>query len=595
MTRQTSGNREMRFPRFLMVTVLALASTFFLNQDISAAVDIYTFSSPVTSTTSTIAPNYYVTDVSVGVQQDLDTLDISVDFAQPITPASFSYQSVGGIAGTVTPTLTVSIASADGSPINGVGNGSINMGTGTNGLWVGPGLFPQLGNSQKLDTCSVSTAYSQAFNKTLVFSFSRKCVQLPSQFMIQTQMNFYSIANSSNQYSMNNPYTPFYVDLTKVPGFKSSQSITAQNPGNPYLNQGPIHITAVNNHNLPMTYSVQASSGVCSVPDANSPYISLQGQGQCSVVISAAGNPAFDPAPPVQVIFQVLPSQVDQSITSNLPQAISLDNPQFNFSLYDSSGSQVTAVSNTPSICQLNGSNSITAYNAGTCTLTFSAASNGNFKAAVSQVNIQITPQRVTQQVYYTAPSETHVGDASFDVSLSNDSGLPIQVISDTPDVCQFNDNNDGLLVTIVGSGTCSMEVNQDGNDQYLPFSANAVTFEVLPKLATPSSKSTTPSKGAGTTPNKVAAPPKIVIHSFTNNSTTQQHATSKTSNPNVASGSSTTSTKTKSSTSTPAPKPSSPKISIKVTTPKTPVKKAPAKKTPAKKTPAKKTPAKKK
>ncbi len=563
----------------MLVAALSLSTLFLVSPEGHAATDIYSFSSQVTSTSSTIAPNYYVTDVSVGVEQDLDTLDIAVDFAQPISASSFAYQQVGGIAGVVTPTLSLSIASSNGSPVYGLSGGSINMGTGASGIWLGQGLFAPASTAQKLNSCAVSSYFSQAFNKTLYFSFSRKCVQLPSQFIVQTQMNFYSLSTGANQYSLNNPYTPFLVDLTKVPGFKQSQSITAQNPGNPYLNQGSIQIVARDDHNLPMTYTAQGSAGVCSVPDLNSPNVALLGQGSCTIVISAAGNTAFDPAVSVQVAFQVLPPQVDQSITHNLPPSISLDNPQVSFQATDSSGSQVVATSNNSNICQVIGSSTVQAFNTGTCSITLTAPSNGNFKAATMQVNIQVTPQKVAQEVYYTAPSDVHVGDASFDVPLSDNSGLDISVISDTPNVCQFNDPTDPLLVTIAGAGTCSMEVNQDGSDQYLPFSANGVTFEVLPLVKPQAGTSTTPKKGGPTTPTKAAPPKKIVIKSFTNSSSTQQKATSQTSNPNVASGSATSPVKSKSSTPS-ATKSAAPKVTIKVTTPKKPA----PKKTPVKK-----------
>jgi len=369
------------------------------------------------------------------------------------------------------------------------------------------------------------------------------------------------------------------IDLTKVPGFKQSQSITAQNPGNPYLNQGSIQISAIDDHNLPMTYTAQSSAGVCSVPDLNSPNVTLLGVGVCTVVIAAAGNPGFDPAVSVQVAFQVLQAQVDQSITNNLPQSISLDTPQISFQATDSSGSTVIATSNNSYYCQVIGSSTIQANNPGTCSITLIAPLNGNFKSSQMQVDIQVMPQRVTQEIYYNSPSGVHVGDTSFDIPLSDNSGLDILVTSDTPDVCQFNDPTDPLLVALVGAGTCSMEVNQDGNDQYLPFSANGVTFEVLPAFKMQSGTVPVPKKGVTSTPSKAAPPKKIVIKSFTNNSTTQQKATSQTSNPNVASGSATSPVKSKSSTPN-AKKSAPPKITIKVTAPKKPT----PKKTPAKK-----------
>jgi hypothetical protein len=308
-------------------------------------------------------------------------------------------------------------------------------------------------------------------------------------------------------------YPGLGVDLTKVPGYKFDQKIAAQSPQNLYITQGVTQVSANSSAQLPLMYSVPVTQSVCSVPDFSSPTVKVFGVGECDVVISAQGNDKYQSAPPVQVSFQVL-SALTQSISQDLPKSISLENPEISFQATSTSGVNVTATSNTPNICQVISNQSILAINEGVCQLAFSAPSSGPYQPAQSSVSIQITPKRITQKVTFTPPGEIHFGDPEFHLDLKNEAQLPMKVTSDTLDVCDFTENNDLILVSAYGAGTCSFTISIDGNYQYLPFYATNVTFEILEEVTPPTDggDATPPPADGGVDSSTIEKPPIGVV-----------------------------------------------------------------------------------
>jgi hypothetical protein len=178
----------------------------------------------------------------------------------------------------------------------------------------------------------------------------------------------------------------------------------------------------------------------------------------------------------------------------------------------------------------INGNQSIIARNPGNCQIVLSAPTSGVYRATQSIVNIQVLPKKQEQKVYYNAPGEVRVGDSGFDIDLTNSANLQMVVTSSTPDICDFSQGNDPLFVTIISAGTCTFEVSQDGNDQYLPFSASGVTFDILPTPPA-GTKRTSGTKSQASTP---AAPIQIKIKSSTSSAGTSGRLPTQTGNTSV-------------------------------------------------------------
>jgi hypothetical protein len=499
---------------------------------------IYTFTSTAPSTGNTsVATAYTPTNISLGIESDFDTLDITTQFLSPLTSDRFLPQSIAGLqGGTVTPTLTIAISPLNfNSSIFGVPNGSINISTTQN---VYSFDVPQpasvsvsnqpFGNGTAITSCSVTSSISTVQKQNLVFTLPHNCLQLSAQFLVQAQVKFVSTSGSII-YSTLTPSSPMEVDLTQVAGFKLPQIINFQPIQSPYLSQGSINLSATDNSGLPLKFNVQNSSNVCAVPNQTVPNVQLLGAGTCTIVATADGNNTYQAASSVTYSFQILTPQLDQSINQNFPTTLSLDNPEINFQTNSSSGEQVQVQSATPTICQITSQDTLDGENPGNCLINLTVPTNGNYKPEQSQVSILVTPAHVSQNVSYSAPLDVHVGGSGFDLDLTNDAGLPLKVVSDSPDVCTFNKSDDPLYVTIVGVGTCSMEVSQDGNDQYSPFYASGVTFQVLPAIASGSNSNS--GSGAGS-----SGPSKVVITSSSTAPVGQSRADTQTNTAGLAS-----------------------------------------------------------
>jgi hypothetical protein len=529
---------QLRTARLVICTVLAfvaLSGGVLPLSEARAGQDIYTFQNQPVIDQNTRTPAPIV--ISTQIQQDLDTLDIGVTFRDDLAPDSFAAPIPQGNDKEV-PQLRISILpNVSGSSLFGVYGGSFNAATLPNyysqGIpqpaksWIGNGLFPSPLNGITAGNCPVTAIWPN--RRQMIFTFSRTCVQLPSQFSVSAEIAFVSATNQTDNSYTRNLYS-LNVDLSVVPGFKLDQRISAQSVQSTYLTQGSIQIAANSSSQLPLSYSILGTQNICSIANPAQPVVNLLNPGTCTVSVSAAGNEKYQPAVPVQVSFQILAPQQDQNISQNLPFRISLDSPQISFSASSSSGAPVTASSSNPNICLVSGNQSIIARNPGNCQIILSAPTSGVYRATQSIVNIQVLPKKQEQKVYYNAPGEVRVGDSGFDIDLTNSANLQMVVTSSTPEICDFSQGNDPLFVTIISAGTCTFEVSQDGNDQYLPFSASGVTFEILPALPVGTKRTSVP-KSQTSTPS---APVQIKIKSSTSTTGNSGRLPTQTGNTSV-------------------------------------------------------------
>ena len=546
---------------FRLVMTLVLGGAITVSGGLaSASPYVYTFS-PLTNPGAPIA-GLSPTFTWLGVLPDLDSLEVGVEFQVPLSYNTFMSQNISNVSGTAATQVMISLSSSNGSPLILGGSAyalnfattpsAISYGMPTTAIaWLSQTPFSTQSVAAFPGNCKVAYVVSPNTKDTLTFSLSRSCINIQPHFNVQTEIGYATNGGQSYSYATPFPANPYPVDLSQVPGFKLPQAITAQTPQNVYIGSSTVQLSASDSAGLPLNYTTAGSTTACTVRDVNSNQIQLLSPGTCTINITASGNSTYSAAPPVQVSFQVLAPQLDQSINQDFPGSISLDNPQAGFNASSSSGVPVTVTSTTTNICQVLNSQTIQANNPGTCQLTLSAPTSGNYKAAQQQVSIPVTPAHIDQNVSYYEPQNVHVGGSGFDVDLKNDSGLPLQLTSDTPSVCNFNKSSDPLYVTIVGAGTCSFEVNQDGNDQYSPFSATGVTFQVLPAIANNSGSANSSST-------------KVVIKASTSTAGTNTKLSTQTNTTGIAS------TKTTAATSAPT---SGVKISAKSAAPTTKIK----------------------
>lgn len=151
------------------------------------------------------------------------------------------------------------------------------------------------------------------------------------------------------------------------------------------------------------------------------------------------------------------------------------------------SGNAVTFASTTPAVCTTGGTNgaTVTLLTAGTCTVTANQAGNENY-AAATEATLTITIDKASQAITgFSLPTSLNQAQGST-LTLSatgGASGNPVVFASSTASVCTTGGTN-GSTLTVVTVGTCTVTVNQAGNDNYLSATTQTASIAItIPAL----------------------------------------------------------------------------------------------------------------
>lgn len=144
------------------------------------------------------------------------------------------------------------------------------------------------------------------------------------------------------------------------------------------------------------------------------------------------------------------------------------DDPSFGISATATSGLPVSFVSQTPLVCTVNG-NLVTLNAAGTCTIRAEQAGNANFRAAppvTRSFTVQGTaaPPKSIQTIDFAPLGDRTMGEPAFALHATATSGLPVAFQSQTTEICTIS----GTMVTLVATGTCTIQADQTGDDNFL-------------------------------------------------------------------------------------------------------------------------------
>ena len=122
---------------------------------------------------------------------------------------------------------------------------------------------------------------------------------------------------------------------------------------------------------------------------------------------------------------------------------------------------------------------------------------NRNYFADSGSVDIDISA--ATQAIDFPPMPNVEEGATGVVLGATTDSGLPVTYTSLTPDVCTVS----GTTVTIVGTGTCSIEASQAGDANHGPAQAVTQSFRVLPAdSSTPETSTASPFVVLGGSPS---------------------------------------------------------------------------------------------
>jgi hypothetical protein len=236
----------------------------------------------------------------------------------------------------------------------------------------------------------------------------------------------------------------------------------------------PFSVTAVSSAGLPVSYSVGSADACTSTPQPDgSTNLAVTASGNCTVSADQAGNADYSAAATISHSFTIAKKTPQLTLApAGMTYGTGLGAAQLDASLSPS------AAADHGTIDYLVDGNPVAAGDvipAGTHTLTatFTAAADSSYNdaATTAELDIAQAPQTIT----FGSLGDATVGDAAFGVHASADSGLPV-AFSSASAACSVT--SDGTL-TVLHAGTCTVNADQAGDNNYLPASRVAQSFTV--------------------------------------------------------------------------------------------------------------------
>ncbi|HEX3995162.1 MAG TPA: hypothetical protein VHX39_28640, partial [Acetobacteraceae bacterium] len=235
---------------------------------------------------------------------------------------------------------------------------------------------------------------------------------------------------------------------------------------------GNVNLSATSNSPAPITFSSTTPS-VCSVAGS---VVSVVAGGSCSITASQAANPYYAAANPIVESFTVTPGS--QTINFGSIGNVPFGAATVAVSATASSGLPVSFSSSTPAVCTVSVAN-VALVAPGLCTIVASQAGNPSYAAAPTAQQ-SFTIAQTSQTIAFDQIPNQLLGISPFAIAAQSTSGLTVGVTSTTTPVCKVS----GRIVTLLGTGTCSLKATQAGNAN---FGAATVTQNFTVSQAKPS------------------------------------------------------------------------------------------------------------
>ena len=227
----------------------------------------------------------------------------------------------------------------------------------------------------------------------------------------------------------------------------------------------PIPLPPTTNGGLPITYTL-SDNALASIEGY---YLIVKKTGSLDIQASQSGNDVYLPAPSVTAQMNITPI-ADPIFFNGLPSLTFGDAP-FELEAWSTSGLPVTFLSSNSSIASVNGS-VLTVNAAGTVNVIASSINPGYTR---SQVLKTLIIRKRSQSISFSPLEPKDFGDASFQITATSASGLPVEFTSLSPGVVQV----EGNWVKIIGNGVAEIVASQSGDSNWEPAESIHRTFLV--------------------------------------------------------------------------------------------------------------------
>ncbi|CAK0756112.1 exported hypothetical protein [Gammaproteobacteria bacterium] len=196
--------------------------------------------------------------------------------------------------------------------------------------------------------------------------------------------------------------------------------------------------------------------------------VTLVGLGTCTVRVTQAGNVNYNAAPAVERSFTVNPAQARVTL-SNLTYTY---NGGIRSAACDARfGSGAGQIMLATSLTYSDLGSGLGRINTGSYGVSCAVTQMGYSGSATGTLVINQRGQVIT----FAPLANKTLGSASFAVTASSTSGLAVNIASLTSGVCTVASNT----VTLVGTGTCTLQASQSGNVNYNAATAVSQSFDI--------------------------------------------------------------------------------------------------------------------
>lgn len=254
-------------------------------------------------------------------------------------------------------------------------------------------------------------------------------------------------------------------------------SFTSTPPASPTVGGPTYTVSATATSGLPVVFTIDASAAsVCSIAGAT---VSFQTVGTCVIDADQPGDANYNPAPQAMQSFAIGKGDQIITFTSTAPAAATVGGATYNVTATATSGLTVTFTidASAASICTISGS-TVSFIAVGNCVIDADQAGDTNWNAA-PQAQQSFTVGQGSQTISFTstAPATAKVGGATYNVTATATSGLPVTFTIDATatSVCSIT----GSTVSFQTVGTCKIDANQAGNANYAAAPQAQQTFSV--------------------------------------------------------------------------------------------------------------------
>ena len=164
-----------------------------------------------------------------------------------------------------------------------------------------------------------------------------------------------------------------------------------------------------------------------------------------------------------------------QTITADAVADVEISEESVSASVKASSGLTVQASSSTPLVCQVDSALAVALKKIGKCTLTFTQPGNASFNAA-SPVTLSFNVTKIAQEISTGDEAEIEFLEKTQTITWEASSGLEVKLTSSTPSTCTVQ----GDTLTLLALGSCEIQGNQAGNEEYLPAAAYSFKYQII-------------------------------------------------------------------------------------------------------------------